>query len=139
MFAAITQAFLKNLLKIKANSSGFGFAIQELLWRSYLNNRSYHSSLLFCIHKNLVKNLKFWNFIWNYKLIVWIKILKMQQCKLIVFSNFYCIFSCCLNLFSRQIWFFVCIYYSSCIYICILLYIHVTTVLYCSLFSEHKY
>ena len=30
MFAAITQEFSKNLLKIKGNSSSFGFAIQEL-------------------------------------------------------------------------------------------------------------
>ena len=30
MFAAITQELLKNLLKIKGNSSSFGFAIQEL-------------------------------------------------------------------------------------------------------------
>ena len=52
----------------------------------------------------------------------------MQQCRLIIFSNFYCIVSCCLNLFSCQICFFVCIYYSSCI--CILLYIHVTVLYY---------
>ena len=30
MFAAITQEFSKNLLKIKGNSPSFGFAIQEL-------------------------------------------------------------------------------------------------------------
>ena len=30
MFTAITQEFSKNLLKIKVNSSSFGFAIQEL-------------------------------------------------------------------------------------------------------------
>ena len=30
MFAAIAQEFLKNLLKIKGNSSSFGFAIQDL-------------------------------------------------------------------------------------------------------------
>ena len=30
MFAAITQDFSKNLLKIKSNLSSFGFAIQEL-------------------------------------------------------------------------------------------------------------
>ena len=30
MFAAITQEFSKNLLKIKGNSSSFGFDIQEL-------------------------------------------------------------------------------------------------------------
>ena len=30
MFAAIGQEFTKNLLKIKGNSSGFGFAMQEL-------------------------------------------------------------------------------------------------------------
>ena len=30
MLAAITQEFSKNLLKIKDNSSSFGFAIQEL-------------------------------------------------------------------------------------------------------------
>ena len=30
MFAAITQEFSKNPLKIKSNSSSFGFAIQEL-------------------------------------------------------------------------------------------------------------
>ena len=29
MFAAITQELSKNLLKIKGNSSGFDFAIQE--------------------------------------------------------------------------------------------------------------
>ena len=54
----------------------------------------------------------------------------MQQCRLIIFSNFYCIVSCCLNLFSCQICFFVCIYYSSCMHICILLYIHVTVLYY---------
>ena len=54
----------------------------------------------------------------------------MQQCKLII-SNFYCIHSCCLNLFSCQICFFVCIYYSSCMHdVCILLYIHVTVLYY---------
>ena len=61
----------------------------------------------------------------------------IQQCKLIIFSNFYCIHSCCLNLFSCQICFFVCIYYSSCMHICILLYIHVT-VLYHILASFQK-
>ena len=30
MFAAITQEFSKNLLKIKGSSSSFDFAIQEL-------------------------------------------------------------------------------------------------------------
>ena len=30
MFAAVTQEFSKNLLKIKGNPSSFGFAIQEL-------------------------------------------------------------------------------------------------------------
>ena len=87
------------------------------LWGSHLNNSSYYSSLYFFFTLHLVKKLKFWNFNWNYKLIVWIQILKMQQCKLVIFSNFYCILSCCFNLFSCQMWFFVCIYYSSCIYV----------------------
>ena len=30
MFAAITREFSKNLVKIKGNSSSFGFAIQKL-------------------------------------------------------------------------------------------------------------
>ena len=40
MFAAITQEFLKNLLKIKGDSSSFGFAIKELPRGSHLNNTS---------------------------------------------------------------------------------------------------
>ena len=103
-------------------------------WGSHLNNSSYHSSLypfLLCIsfHKDFVKNLKFWNFNWNYKLIVWIQILKMQQCKLIIFSSFYCILSCCLNLFSCQICFF-CMYILFIMHLWILLYIHVTVLYY---------
>ena len=83
--------------------------------------------------------MKFWHFIWNYKLTVWIQILKMQQCKLIILSNFYCIHSCCLNLFSCQICLF-CMYilfimhpymYSS-------LYTCNCTVLYFSFFSENN-
>ena len=64
----------------------------------------------------------------------------MQQCKLIISPNFYCILSC-LNLFSCQICFFVCIYiyYSSCIYVFFFIYRYITTVLYSSLFSENKY
>ena len=54
----------------------------------------------------------------------------MQQCKLIIFPNFYCIHNCFLNLFSYQICFFVCIYYSSCMHICIPLYIHITVLYY---------
>ena len=34
MFVAITQESSMNLLKIKGNSSSFGFAIQELLFEA---------------------------------------------------------------------------------------------------------
>ena len=51
------------------------------------------------------------------------------ECKLIILSNFHCIHSCCLNLFSCQICFFVYIYYS-CMHICVFLYIHVTLLYY---------
>ena len=49
----------------------------------------------------------------------------MQQCKLIIFSNFYCILSCCLNLFFMSNMLF-CIHILFTMHICILLYIHVT-------------
>ena len=55
----------------------------------------------------------------------------MQQCKLIIFSNFYCVLSCCLNIFSCQICFFVCIYYSPCIYVFFFIYMK----LYCIIFQ----
>ena len=55
--------------------------------------------------------------------------MKLQQCKLIIFSNFYCILSCCLNLFLMSNMLF-CMYILFIMYICILLYIHVTVLYY---------
>ena len=57
------------------------------------------------------------------------QILKMQHCKLIIFSNFYCIFSCCLNLFFMSNMLF-CIYILFIMHVCILLYIHITVLYY---------
>ena len=54
----------------------------------------------------------------------------MLQCKLIIFSNFYCILSCCLNLFFMSNMLF-CMYILFIMHICIPLCIHVT-VLYTS-------
>ena len=53
----------------------------------------------------------------------------MQQCKLIIFSNFYCILSCCLNLFFMSNMLF-CMYILFTMDICILLCIHVTVLYY---------
>ena len=53
----------------------------------------------------------------------------MQQCKLIIFSNFYCILSCCLNLFFMSNMLF-CMYILFTMHICILLCIHVTVLYY---------
>ena len=53
----------------------------------------------------------------------------MQQCKLIIFSNFYCILSCCLNLFFMSNMLF-CMYILFTMNACILLCVHVTVVCY---------
>ena len=129
MFPTITQekSSQRTLYRLTAN-----YLVLVLLTRNCPLRKPFKQQFLpflsvffFVLHfvpQKLSKNLKFWNFIWNYKLTVWIQILKMQQCKLIILSNFYCIHSCCLNLFSCQICFFVCIYYSSCIYVFFFIY-----------------
>ena len=53
----------------------------------------------------------------------------MQQCKLIMLSNFYCILSSCLNLFFMSNMLF-CFYILLIMHIYILVYIHVFVLYY---------
>ena len=129
MFAVITQEFSKNLPLVLALLSR-NCRLRKPFKQLFL---PFLSAFFFTLHfvtQKLCKKFEILKFYLKWQTNIWIQILEMQQCKLIILSNFYCIHSCCLNLFSCQICFFVCIYYSSCMHICILLYIHVTVLYY---------
>ena len=110
---SITQEFSKNLLNIKGNSSGFGFAIQELPSEEAIYFLRLLSLFFFTLHfvpKRLSKKLEIFKFYLNLEVNSLNTNLKKQECKLNLFSNFCYVLSCCLNLFVISNIFFVYIY-----------------------------